>query len=277
MVGEYLAGSFCRADSKHSRLSTDNPFACEHVSPRLNKSSPFFSSSFFFYVCLDLNVNINSAKKTRADRIERLAPADTYRRFVVSSVWHVEPCLLSHSLSTYIFPQPSLSLSPFSLFVITRKNMDEANGKMRSKHEDVDATSLSADILNPFVHRLELDTTYDKLKVSSSANLPARGNIPRDRCSRVRLECFRNCWGRGGEFMTVATTVRFSATTPCHTPVFKKTNLNARSTHKNRIDFCRCGKIYFNAAYQRSCSMQCIFLFLKYYNMNSYVKFESPS
>lgn len=86
MVGEYLAGSFCRADSKHSRLSTDNPFACEHVSPRLNKSSPFFSSSFFFYVCLDLNVNINSAKKTRADRIERLAPADTYRRFVVSSV-----------------------------------------------------------------------------------------------------------------------------------------------------------------------------------------------
>lgn len=135
-----------------------------------------------------MNVNINSVKK-KAHRIERLAPADTYRRFVVSSVWHVEPCLLSHSLFIYIyiFPQPSLSLSPFSLFVITRENMDEANGKMRSKHEDVDAASLSADILNPFVHRLELDTTYDKLKVSSSANLPARGNIPRNRCSRVRM------------------------------------------------------------------------------------------
>lgn len=169
----------------------------------------FFLHRFFLpYICLDLNVNINSAKKIKAHRIERLAPADTYRRFVVSSVWHVEPCLLSHSLSTYIyiFPQPSLSLLPFSLFVITRKNMDEANGKMRSKHEDVDAASLSADILNPFVHRLELDTTYDKLKVSSSANLPARGNILRDRCSRVRLECFENYWGRGGEFMTVATT-----------------------------------------------------------------------
>lgn len=25
---------------------------------------------------------------------------------------------------------------------------------------------IAADILNPFVHRLELDTTYDKLKVS---------------------------------------------------------------------------------------------------------------
>lgn len=49
--------------------------------------------------------------------------------------------------------------------------MDEANGKMRSKHENVDAASLGADILNPFVHRLELDTTYDKLKVSSSPNL----------------------------------------------------------------------------------------------------------
>lgn len=72
--------------------------------------------------------------------------------------------------------------------------MDEANGKMRSKHEDVDAASLSADILNPFVHRLELDTTYDKLKVSSSANLPARGNILRDRCS---LECFENYRGAG--------------------------------------------------------------------------------
>ncbi|KOC64511.1 1-acylglycerophosphocholine O-acyltransferase 1 [Habropoda laboriosa] len=42
--------------------------------------------------------------------------------------------------------------------------MDEVIGKMRNEHEDVDAASLGADILNPFVHRLELDTTYDKLK-----------------------------------------------------------------------------------------------------------------
>ncbi|XP_033352987.1 lysophosphatidylcholine acyltransferase isoform X2 [Bombus vosnesenskii] len=54
--------------------------------------------------------------------------------------------------------------------------MDEANGKMRSKHEDVDTASLGADILNPFVHRLELDTTYDKLKTAflTVALLPFR-------------------------------------------------------------------------------------------------------
>ncbi|XP_076243408.1 lysophosphatidylcholine acyltransferase isoform X2 [Calliopsis andreniformis] len=54
--------------------------------------------------------------------------------------------------------------------------MDEVNGKMRSKHEDVDAASLGADILNPFVHRLELDTTYDKLKTAflTVALLPFR-------------------------------------------------------------------------------------------------------
>ncbi|CAL7935189.1 unnamed protein product [Xylocopa violacea] len=54
--------------------------------------------------------------------------------------------------------------------------MDEANGKMRSKHEDVDAATLGADILNPFVHRLELDTTYDKLKTAflTVALLPFR-------------------------------------------------------------------------------------------------------
>lgn len=78
----------------------------------------FFLHRFFLpYICLDLNVNINSAKKTKAHRIERLAPADTYRRFVVSSVWHVEPCLLSHSLSTHIyiyFPNP---LCLFYLFL----------------------------------------------------------------------------------------------------------------------------------------------------------------
>ncbi|XP_053994409.1 lysophosphatidylcholine acyltransferase-like isoform X2 [Hylaeus volcanicus] len=54
--------------------------------------------------------------------------------------------------------------------------MDEANGKMRSQHEDVDTASLGADILNPFVHRLELDTTYDKLKTAflTVALLPFR-------------------------------------------------------------------------------------------------------
>ncbi|XP_076750673.1 lysophosphatidylcholine acyltransferase isoform X1 [Xylocopa sonorina] len=54
--------------------------------------------------------------------------------------------------------------------------MDEANGKMRSKHEDVDAATLGTDILNPFVHRLELDTTYDKLKTAflTVALLPFR-------------------------------------------------------------------------------------------------------
>ena len=77
--------------------------------------------------------------------------------------------------------------------------MDEANGKMRSKHED--AASLSADILNPFVHRLELDTTYDKLKVSSFPNLPARGNPLRDRCSRIGPECFRRLLRAGREIL----------------------------------------------------------------------------
>lgn len=39
------------------------------------------------------------------------------------------------------------------------------NGNARN---DGDATSLGADILNPFVHRLELGSTYEKLKVSTS-------------------------------------------------------------------------------------------------------------
>ncbi|XP_033328901.1 lysophosphatidylcholine acyltransferase isoform X2 [Megalopta genalis] len=54
--------------------------------------------------------------------------------------------------------------------------MDETNGKMRNKQEDVDTASLGADILNPFVHRLELDTTYDKLKTAflTVALLPFR-------------------------------------------------------------------------------------------------------
>jgi len=44
------------------------------------------------------------------------------------------------------------------------------NGNARNERptaaDDIDAASLSADILNPFVHRLELGSTYEKLKVS---------------------------------------------------------------------------------------------------------------
>ncbi|XP_015609933.1 lysophosphatidylcholine acyltransferase isoform X2 [Cephus cinctus] len=58
--------------------------------------------------------------------------------------------------------------------------MQEMNGRMH--HEEVtgtsvgDNTSLTADILNPFIHRLELDTTYDKLKTAflTVALLPLR-------------------------------------------------------------------------------------------------------
>nr|XP_050869446.1 lysophosphatidylcholine acyltransferase isoform X2 [Vespula vulgaris] len=54
--------------------------------------------------------------------------------------------------------------------------MEEINGRVGKKHEEVDAATLSADLLNPFVHRLELDTTYDKLKTAflTVALLPLR-------------------------------------------------------------------------------------------------------
>ncbi|XP_046824005.1 lysophosphatidylcholine acyltransferase isoform X2 [Vespa crabro] len=54
--------------------------------------------------------------------------------------------------------------------------MEEINGRVGRKHEEVDAATLSADLLNPFVHRLELDTTYDKLKTAflTVALLPLR-------------------------------------------------------------------------------------------------------
>ncbi|XP_066591509.1 lysophosphatidylcholine acyltransferase isoform X2 [Prorops nasuta] len=42
--------------------------------------------------------------------------------------------------------------------------MDEVNGRLPKR--DMETQSLKADILNPFVHRLELDTTYDKLKTA---------------------------------------------------------------------------------------------------------------
>ncbi|KAL2725656.1 lysophosphatidylcholine acyltransferase isoform X1 [Vespula squamosa] len=54
--------------------------------------------------------------------------------------------------------------------------MEEINGRVGKKHEEEDAATLSADLLNPFVHRLELDTTYDKLKTAflTVALLPLR-------------------------------------------------------------------------------------------------------
>lgn len=56
--------------------------------------------------------------------------------------------------------------------------MEEVNGKMREQHGQLKGTNatLGTDILNPFVHRLELDTTYDKLKTAflTVALLPFR-------------------------------------------------------------------------------------------------------
>ncbi|XP_046469702.1 lysophosphatidylcholine acyltransferase isoform X2 [Neodiprion pinetum] len=53
------------------------------------------------------------------------------------------------------------------------ETMERMNGKV---HQTSDSPSVSADILNPFVHRLELDTTYDKLKTAflTVAVLPFR-------------------------------------------------------------------------------------------------------
>lgn len=56
------------------------------------------------------------------------------------------------------------------------------NGDARNERPhidaDADAASLGTDILNPFVHRLELGSTYDKLKVSTSRSR----FLPEDRC-----------------------------------------------------------------------------------------------
>lgn len=163
--------------------------------------APFFFLRHFFFTCLSRLV----------PHYKQCQEAQAYRRKVSHIPIYIDvfdlqcvtrqatkPRLLSCYPSVYIFLQSSVSFvssASLSLFFCSwplgKKNMDEANGKMRSKHEDVDTASLSADILNPFVHRLELDTTYDKLKVSSSSNLPARENAPWNRCSRVGPECFR--------------------------------------------------------------------------------------
>lgn len=42
------------------------------------------------------------------------------------------------------------------------------NGKMHSETGAFSSDGMRAEILNPFVHKLELDNTYDKIKVRSS-------------------------------------------------------------------------------------------------------------
>lgn len=57
------------------------------------------------------------------------------------------------------------------------KIMRNGNSRKKSEEdlivEDTQPAVITNEILNPFVHRLELDTTYDKLKVSSSARVRA--------------------------------------------------------------------------------------------------------
>lgn len=63
------------------------------------------------------------------------------------------------------------------------------NGKMHEKDEDT--ASLGADILNPFVHRLELDTTYDKLKVSYTDCTSHIHYVQPPRANRSRMPLVR--------------------------------------------------------------------------------------
>lgn len=99
--------------------------------------------------------------------------------------------------------------------------MDEVNGKMRNKHEDVDAASLDADILNPFVHRLELDTTYDKLKVSSFPNLfRTRKSLTGSMCTRTQmfLGIAEGRAGRGACEIVATTLTSVTFRPPRYTP-----------------------------------------------------------
>lgn len=43
--------------------------------------------------------------------------------------------------------------------------MEKSNGKVHGRKDEDISPVMGTDILNPFVHRLELDTTYDKIKV----------------------------------------------------------------------------------------------------------------
>lgn len=112
MVGEHLAGSSRRVDREHSRSSTDNPFAYDHVSPRLIKSSLLFSSSFFFYLSVSARTSLQTVSRSSSISPESFAPTDTYRRFAAYSVWHVR--LLSRVYCLAILPYISFfnPLSP---------------------------------------------------------------------------------------------------------------------------------------------------------------------
>lgn len=58
----------------------------------------------------------------------------------------------------------------------TKIEMEEIEVNKKIIHDNDDTSSIDTDILNPFVHRLELDTTYDKLKTAflTVALLPFR-------------------------------------------------------------------------------------------------------
>jgi len=62
----------------------------------------------------------------------------------------------------------SIHLRESRRFIFCFSMMNGNARNERSTADDIDAASLSADILNPFVHRLELGSTYEKLKVSIS-------------------------------------------------------------------------------------------------------------
>lgn len=51
------------------------------------------------------------------------------------------------------------------------------NGKLQESKDEVDAASIDSDILNPFVHRIEFNTTYDKLKVSLKNTLISHSHV----------------------------------------------------------------------------------------------------
>lgn len=170
---------------------------------------PFFFFIVFFlpcYICYDLNVNINSAKKSKAHRIERLAPADTYRRFVVSSVWHVEPCLLSHSLSTHIYTYISPTLSVSFTFFSVRDYSEKTWMRPMEKCEANTRTLM----LRPSV-----PTSWTPSCIVSSSTQPTTSS--RSVVLRIFLHAeisfgidvhsnvLRIIEGRGREFITVAT------------------------------------------------------------------------
>lgn len=68
-----------------------------------------------------------------------------------------------------LHPHSRESRASFSSLPFCNPSQSMMNGNARNERphvDDIDAASLGADILNPFVHRLELGSTYEKLKVS---------------------------------------------------------------------------------------------------------------